>query len=147
MQTYPLPSSQFRANWIQLLVDTFSYAHARRVVIQDVALRNILVQDNSLKLSDFGESFLLPLDTNMAQFCVNDTTAQIEILHLGCILYSIAAWREFRYNYFDTERWPAAGGLPITDGILFASVIRKCWNGEYASLEELQKDVHYLTDG
>jgi serine/threonine protein kinase len=147
MQTYPLPSSQFRANWIQLLVDTFSYAHARRVVIQDVALRNILVQDNSLKLSDFGESFLLPLDTNMAQFCVNDTTAQIEILHLGCILYSIAAWREFRYNYFDTERWPAAGELPITDGILFASVIRKCWNGEYASLEELQKDVHYLADG
>jgi serine/threonine protein kinase len=68
IQTYSLPSPQFRANWIRLLVDTFSHAHARRVVIQDVALRNILVHDNSLKLSDIGESFLLPLDTNMAEF-------------------------------------------------------------------------------
>ena len=82
----------------------------------------------------------------MARFCVNATTTQIEILHLGCVLYSIAVWREFRYNYFDTERWPAAGELPITDGILFASVIQKCWNGEYASLEELQKNVHCLAD-
>jgi hypothetical protein len=80
----------------------------------------------------------------MARFCVNDTTAQIEILHLGCILYSIAVWREFRYNHFDTNRGPVVGELPITDGILFASIIQKCWNGEYASLQELQKDVHGL---
>ncbi|KAH8695766.1 kinase-like domain-containing protein [Phaeosphaeriaceae sp. PMI808] len=142
MQTSPLPSPKFRAKWIQLLVDTFSYAHARRVVVQDVALRNILVHDNSLKLSDFGEAFLLPLHTDMERFCVNDTTPQIEILHLGCILYSIAVWQEFKYNYFDTERWPEAEKLPATDNILFASVIKKCWNGEYASMEALQKDMH-----
>jgi serine/threonine protein kinase len=145
MQMNPLPSRQFRAKWIQMLVDTFSYAHTRRVVVQDVTLRNVLVHNNSLKLSDFGESALLPLDTDMEHFCVNDTTPKIEILHLGCILYSIAIWREFKYDYFDTERWPEAGELPATDDIPFASIIQKCWNGEYASMEALQRDMH--TDG
>ena len=122
-------------------MDSFSYAHARRVVVQDVALRNILAHENSLKLSDFGDTFPLPLDTDMERFCVNDTTPQIEILHLGCILYSIAVWQELTYNYFHTERWPVAGKLPATDDILFASIIKKCWNGEYTSMEALQKDI------
>jgi serine/threonine protein kinase len=142
IQTNSLPCQEFRVKWIQLLVDIFSYAHARRVVIQDVALRNILVHDNSLKLCDFGQSSLLPLDTDMERFCANDTTPQIEILHLGCILYSLAVWREFKYNYYDTERWPEAGELPATDNILCANIIKKCWNGEYASMEALQKDIH-----
>lgn len=146
METHPLPSRKFRAKWIQLLVDAFSHAHARRVVVQDIALRNILVQENCPKLSDFGESFLLPLDSDMERFCVNDTTPQIEILHLGCILYSIAAWREFKFNYFDKECWPEAGELPVTDNIFFASIITKCWSGEYASMESLQKDVHSMAD-
>jgi hypothetical protein len=34
-----------------------------------------------------------------------------------------------------------AGELPVTDDIFFASIIKKCWNGEYASMEALQKDV------
>jgi hypothetical protein len=59
--------------------------------MKDIALRSILVHDDSLKLCDFGEAHLLTLDTDMAGFYVNDTTPQIEILHLGCIMYSIAA--------------------------------------------------------
>lgn len=61
----PLPSQKFRVKWIQVVVDAFSHAHARRVVIQDISLWNILVHENSLKLSDFGESSLPPLDTDM----------------------------------------------------------------------------------
>ncbi|KAF2176765.1 kinase-like protein [Zopfia rhizophila CBS 207.26] len=146
MRANPLPSQKFRVKWIQVVVNAFSHAHARRVVIQDISLRNILVHENSLKLSDFGESSLLPLDTDMTRFCVNDTTPQIEILHLGCILYSIAAWKEFKYNYFEAERWPEVGELPVTDDILYASIIKKCWNGEYVSMEALLKDVQGMGD-
>jgi hypothetical protein len=66
--------------------------------------------------------------------------------NLGCVLYSIAVWKEFKYNYFDTERWPETEELPVTDDILFARVIKRYWNGEYASMEALQKDIHSAAD-
>jgi hypothetical protein len=146
MQTKPPPPHEVRTKWIQLLVDTFSYVHARKIVVRDIALRNILVHDNSLKLSDFGETFLLSLETDMERFCINGTTPKIEILHVGFILYSIVVWQELKYDYFYTERWPEAAELPATDGILFGSIIQKCWGGEYASMEALQKDVHGIAD-
>lgn len=145
MQRTPTPSRNFRAKWIQSLVDTFSYVNSRRIINLDVALRNVLVHDNALKLCDFGQTVLLPLDADMERFCVHGTTPQIEILQLGCLLYSIAVWQELKYDYFDTERWPEAEELPAMDDILFASVIRKCWKGEYASMEALQRDIR-LTD-
>jgi hypothetical protein len=72
-------------------------------------------------------------------------TPQIELLQLVCVLYSIAVWQELKYDYFDDECWPAAGELPTTDGILFADIIEKCWNGEYPSMEKLQKDIHLIS--
>ncbi|KAF2460479.1 kinase-like domain-containing protein [Lineolata rhizophorae] len=125
MQANLAPAQELRAKWIRLLVDTFAHVHARKIIIQDIALRNVLLHDNTLKLCDFGECILLPLDTDMGQFHVNGTTPQIEILHLGCMLYSIAVWREFKYDYFDLERWPEAGELPMTEfslQVLFKSV-------------------------
>ncbi|KKZ67384.1 hypothetical protein EMCG_06946 [[Emmonsia] crescens] len=144
IQTNSSPSRELRAKWIRSLADVFSYVHvhSRRVVLQDVALRNILVHNNSLKLCDFGDSSLLPLDTNMQQFCESGTTPQIEILYVGCVVYSIAVWQEFKYDYFKNECFPEAEELPAMNSVLFASVIRKCWTRGYASMEALRKDVH-----
>lgn len=144
MQNNPLPSPAIRAKWTRLLVDSFTYAHSRRVVLQEFALRNILVRQNSLKLADFGQASLLPLEADMEGFCINDTTAQVEILHLGCILYSVAIWQELKYDYFNTERWPEAGELPAIDDILFGPILKKCWNKGYVSMEALQKDIHEI---
>jgi serine/threonine protein kinase len=141
VENNPPPPRPLRARWIRSLVDTFNYVHFCRVAVGDVALRNILVHDNSLKLCDFGESYLLPLETDMAQFSENRVTPQVEILFLGCVLYSIAVWKEFKYDYWETERWPEPGELPEMDGIVFASVISKCFNKEYCSMEALQKEV------
>ncbi|KAK2799698.1 hypothetical protein FQN50_008398 [Emmonsiellopsis sp. PD_5] len=142
LQTNSSPSREFRASWIRSLVETFSYVHSCRVILQDVALRNILVHNNSLKLCDFGDSSLLPLNTDMQRFCESGTTPQVEILYVGCVLYSIAAWHEFKYDYFENERFPEPEELPAMDGILFASIIRKCWTGGYASMEALSRDIH-----
>ncbi|KAF9887413.1 hypothetical protein FE257_010268 [Aspergillus nanangensis] len=146
MRETPIPGSQIRLDWILSLSDTFSYAHSQRVVVQDIDLQNIVVHDGTLKLIDFGQSFLLPLDTDMDSFCVNETTLKMEILHLGCIFYSIATWTRFKYYYFDYGRFPLDGELPSTKGVLGNEIIDKCWNGEYASMDALAKDVlSYLT--
>ncbi|PGH14650.1 hypothetical protein AJ80_05830 [Polytolypa hystricis UAMH7299] len=135
-------TQELRGNWIQSLVDAFSYVHARRVVHQGIALRNILLHNNSPKLCDSGESSILLLGTNMEQFCDYDTTPQVEILYLGYVLYSIVIWKEFKYDYFKNMRFPEAEELPATDGIPFGAVVRKCWAGEYASMEVLRRDVY-----
>ncbi|KAK2787061.1 hypothetical protein FQN53_005761 [Emmonsiellopsis sp. PD_33] len=129
------------AEWIQSLADAFAYVHSCRVIIDDIHTQNILIHNNSPKLSDFNVSFLLPLDTDMENFSAHDTNPQIEILHLGCVFYSIAAWSEFRYDYFDDKRFPNPDELPSTDGITGGMIIRKCWMGGYASMELLSKDV------
>ena len=72
------------------LIDTLSYVHSRKVFVDEIALRNILVTDEKLKLADFGQSVLLSMDTDMDTVCEEDLTAKIEILHLGWIIYSIA---------------------------------------------------------
>lgn len=146
IKSQPVPTEAFRVKWIQSLVDSFSYVHSRRVVVQDIALRNVLVHNGSLKLCDFGQSTLLPMDTDMANFCANDTTPKIEILQLGCMLYSIAVWQELKYDYYDTQCWPGVADLPSTADVLLSSVIEKCFRGEFASMEALQDCVHDMMD-
>lgn len=142
IRTNPSPSRELRARWIRPLVDAFSYVRSCRVVVHDVALRNILVHNDFLKLCDFGGSSLLPLYTNMEHFYVSGTAPQIEILYVGCVFYSVAVWQVFEYDYDENERFPKVDELPVTEGVLVGNIVNKCWNGEYASMEALRRDVH-----
>ncbi|PGG97286.1 serine/threonine protein kinase [Helicocarpus griseus UAMH5409] len=141
MERNAKPAEKVRVDWIRRLADVFTYAHSRRVVVDDIHTANILIHNNCPKLSDFNQSFLLPLETDMEHFSANDTNAGIEVLHLGCIFYSIAVWLKFKYDYFDQNRWPDPEELPNTDGILGGKIIRKCWTRGSASMESLRKDV------
>lgn len=135
------PTKEVQAAWIQCLADSFAYAHSCRVVVDDIHMGNILIHNNCPKLSDFNQSFLLPLDTNMECFSISGTNPEIEIFHLGCVLYSIVVWSKFKHDYFDYENWPNPDDLPNTDGILGGTIIRKCWTRGYSSMELLRKDV------
>jgi hypothetical protein len=50
IQIKPPPPHKVGVKRIQLLVDIFSCVYTRRVIIRDIALWNILVCNNSLKL-------------------------------------------------------------------------------------------------
>ncbi|OAL29835.1 hypothetical protein AYO20_09028 [Fonsecaea nubica] len=88
----PEPPESLKIEWILSIIDTLSYVHSRRVLVDDIALRNFLVADGQLKLADFGQSIILPISTDMDTVCDNDLTTRIEILHLGWVIYSIAVW-------------------------------------------------------
>lgn len=72
--------------------------------MDDIALRNILIIDKQLELADFGQCILLPLDSDITSANANDLNVRIEILHIGWILYSIAAWRVQKYYFFDENQ-------------------------------------------
>jgi hypothetical protein len=141
MEKNPPPTEKARVEWIRCLAEAFAYVHSRRVVVDDIHTGNILVHNDSPKLSDFNQSFLLPLDTDMECFSANGTNPEIEIFHLGCVFYSVAVWSKFKFDYFDHKRWPHPDELPNTDGILGGMIIRRCWMRGYASMELLRKDV------
>ncbi|PGH09030.1 hypothetical protein AJ79_05759 [Helicocarpus griseus UAMH5409] len=153
--THPAaPSVERRRLWIQELAEAFGHVHERRVVPQDVALRNILVHNDSLKLCDFGDSVLLPLESDMACFSVGGgVTPQVEIARVGCVFYSVAVWRVFECHFDDGEGDDDDDGngkvfsqtelldVSTDGGVLFASAIEKCWGRGYASMEALRREV------
>lgn len=145
LETHPEPENSLKMSWMLRLVDAFSYIHSRKVFVDDIALRNILVLDGELKLADFGQSILLPLDIDINSASENDLTAKIDILHLGWILYSIASWCVHKYYFFDSSdlSWPGPDSFPDVDGVLCGDVIRKCWRGEYTSMEDVQNDLPF----
>ncbi|KAK1144955.1 hypothetical protein N8T08_004670 [Aspergillus melleus] len=142
------PKNSLKIGWILGLTETFTYIHSHKVLVDDIALRNILVLDDQLKLADFGQSILLPLDIDMASANDNGLDVRIEILHLGWILYSIATWQIHKYYFFGPENpdccWPEPDSFPDVDGILFGKIIKKCWRRAYASIDHVNDEAHQV---
>ncbi|MCJ1253633.1 hypothetical protein MMC24_001445 [Lignoscripta atroalba] len=146
IKTNTAPHESFKTEWILSLIDTLSYVHSRKVFVDEIALRNFLVTDARLKLADFGQSLLLPLTVDVDTICENDLTAKIEILHLGWIIYSIAVWRVHKFYFFELEdpQWPNPQEFLQTDHLFCGTIIKKCWNGDYASMNALNEEAQAL---
>lgn len=153
------PTDALKARWVESVVLTVSHVHRCRVTVDDIALRNFLIDDQlNIKLIDFGLSTLQPLDD-----CVMDILAsKTDILRVGFIIYSIAAWKIYDYDDFEDERegrsqvdgpvqgcveyvfqWPQAESLPSVDHCIFGNIINKCWTGEYNDIDQLCDDVQH----
>ena len=141
----PEPPECLKIEWILSIIDTLSYVHSQRVLVDDIALRNVLVADGQLKLADFGQSILLPISTDMDTVCDNDLTTRIEILNLGWVIYSIAVWHVHRYYLFDKEhdmQWPKPQELPPTEGLFCRTLLERCWNGQYINMKTLKEEAY-----
>ncbi|MCJ1396304.1 hypothetical protein MMC18_009193 [Xylographa bjoerkii] len=133
-----------KAGWILTLIKTILHFHSSKVLVDDIALRNILVADDlSLKLIDFGQCYLMPLDADINMASDNGLTTQADIFHLGCVIYSIVIWERYECNLFERQ-WvrPLLRDLPNVDHIFCRDIIRKCWSAEYSSMEQLYCDTH-----
>jgi serine/threonine protein kinase len=148
LETYPERENSLKISWMSSLIDTFAHVHSHKVFVDDIALRNILILDEQLKLADFGQSILLPPDIDITSANENDLNVQIEILHLGWVLYSIASWRVHKYYFFSPENpdlcWPEPDSFPNVHDVLCGKIIKKCWRGEYASMDNVKDEAHQL---
>ena len=81
-----------KAKWILSVIKTVYHFHDSKVLIDDIAPWNILITDDlSLKMIDFGQCSLFPMHTDFATANDDGMTAEVDMFHLGCIIYSIAA--------------------------------------------------------
>lgn len=84
----PRPSHQLQLAWFHEMFRTLGYIHDRRVLVADIVTRNFLLDsDLSLKMCDFTEASLLPLDANMETVDDNGYTTRIDIDLLGAVIY------------------------------------------------------------
>lgn len=132
-----------KAEWILSLTTMVLHFHESQVLLADMHLGNVVIADDmSLKLIDFGKCRLLPLDVKIDQANDRGMTAQVDILHLGCLIYSIIAWKEFMYIYFNHDKkWPTASDLPSLRDVELGDIIEKCWTKGYSSMAQLHNDV------
>lgn len=141
IRNHDMPSQSFRDGWVQLLMETFYHIYCRKVLHQDIKLNNILVDDDGLKVIDFANGALFPLDADMEVTCANDPLSRVDLLYLGCVIYSIATWRVFTYDYFEKDRWPMPEELPPTSNIPCGNIIKNCWDDKYSTIASLYQDV------
>ena len=133
-----------KRDWILSLIDTVAHLHDSRVLIDDLALRNLLVADDfSLKMIDFGQCAILSLDSDPSTASVNGLTAKIDIFHLGCLIYSVAVWQTYENDFFDLDsQFPSLDDLPPVSYLPCADLLCKCWTGAYSNIHELRTDAH-----
>lgn len=139
------PSYQLQLTWFRGMARTLGYIHDRRVLVADIASRNFLLDfDLSLKICDFSEASLLPLDTNMEAADENGFTTRIDIGLLGTVIYEVVTGNKCEVDLFKDNAptdgrayWPEREALPNTKGIWLGRIIDGCWDGEFRSAEGL----------
>lgn len=140
IRLHPRPSKSDRAAMIRSLFAAFSYIYSRKVSLQDIKAENVLVSHGTLKFGDFGEAILHDLNVTIEEVYAQKAF-RLDLLGMGCIIYSVSAWEVFDYSYFERGSWPTEEDLPDTHHLMFKEVIEKCWYGAYKNIEDLERGI------
>ncbi|KAL9027443.1 MAG: hypothetical protein Q9196_004028, partial [Gyalolechia fulgens] len=147
MAKHENPDASTRTEWIMSVIQTMCHLHQCKILVDDLALRNLLLTDDrSLKMIDFGNCSILPMDTDLSLANEDGLTVQVDIFYLGCLIYSIAVWEKFEFCLIDTQwQLPPLSDLPQLAHVLLGDVVRNCWTGAYNSMHKLQQDAIALS--
>lgn len=142
MQNNPRIAWSQRANWILQIIDFYAACHAKRVLVCDIALRNLLLADNlSIRAIDFANSSLYPIDEIGELEAEDGWTSMVDLLHVTNIIYSLCTWMKFQVECRKMDQWPKAEELPSTSGLPLGSVIASSWSQHFKTLDELRHAV------
>ncbi|KAL8881960.1 MAG: hypothetical protein Q9198_000951, partial [Flavoplaca austrocitrina] len=129
------PDVARQVHWIMSAISTVHHFHKCNILVDDIALRNMLLtEDWSIKMIDFGYCVLFPPELDLTT--VEDEhglTIKGDIFHLGNLIYSIAAWEKFHFELYPHLRYerPPINELPDPAPLLFGKLIQKCWTGAF----------------
>lgn len=144
------PSYQLQLAWFHEMARTLCYIHDRRVLVADITSRNFLLDsDLSLKICDFSEASLLPLDSNTETMDDNGFTTQVDIGLLGAVMYEVVTGNKCEIDLFKDNSptdgrayWPERKFLPSTQGIWLGWIIECCWDGEFHNAHSLLRALN-----
>jgi serine/threonine protein kinase len=144
------PDRQTQLSWLLDLARTLVYIHRRRVIVCDIRTDNILLDDDlSVKMVDFGESVMMPLDWNMKGCVELGYSVSTDIGAFGAVVFEIVTGTHCTFNIYqdwkdggDSPKWPPRDTLPATDGVGLGHILDSCWTeGSFVSAEELMAEL------
>ncbi|EME42680.1 hypothetical protein DOTSEDRAFT_46152 [Dothistroma septosporum NZE10] len=68
---------------------------------------------------------------------VDGCTAELDILHLSNVIYSIMTWQTFSIECAMESEWPSIDEMPGLDGLDFGQIMLACWSRKYTTIQEL----------
>ncbi|RJE24118.1 STYKc [Aspergillus sclerotialis] len=131
--------------WFCQMAHTLAHIHERHVLVTDISTRNFLLDDNmSLKLCDFSEASVLPLQTNTETADDEGYTVAVDIGLLGVIMYEIVTGTRCEIDlYKDNDPrdgrayWPDRSYLSSTENLWLGPIIEACWTGGFQDARSL----------
>ncbi|KAK2816745.1 hypothetical protein FQN49_008027 [Arthroderma sp. PD_2] len=144
ISAHHMPPKAVRLAWIKSLLTAFYHIYSKRVLHQDTKLNNILVDDGSLKVADFANGAIFPPDADMEKIYAEDPLSKADILAIGCIIYSIATWTVYNYDFYEENRFPRPDEVPGTEGLMYREIIDRCWRDGYSSIRPLYEHFQQL---
>lgn len=139
------PSRQLQLAWCYEMARILCYVHDRRVLVADISSQNFLLDCHlSIKMCDFSEASLLPLETDMETADDKGFTTQIDIGLLGAVMYEVMTGSRCKVDLFK-DNLPTDGRayrpdrktLPSTQDIWLGAIIEGCWTGEFRTAHSL----------
>ena len=150
--------------WMRQLTDTVATLESLGLVHGDIRPPNILIDsDESIKLIDFDLTVPIGNDDAAIQSSYSELlrregepdrwiwggyTPQAERFQLGSIFYLLTrGYEPYENEWFGRDHGPISMELlqamkfPALDAGGIDAIIRKCWNGEYPSMEALKLDT------
>lgn len=142
------PGKKVQLFWFMALAQTLAYVHGRCVIVADFRSDNCLLDDQLfIKLGDFGESSLMPLDWDLAG---DDDGYSIltDLGQFGALMFEVVTGRSCKFNLMqdwkdvgDPITWPRRETLPSTKDIWLGHIIEKCWTQGFSSAKDLAGEL------
>ncbi|KIV96336.1 hypothetical protein PV10_00217 [Exophiala mesophila] len=125
------PDKATQLSWLTQLAHTMAYIHSRRVIVADFRLDNVVVDhEMRIKLLDFSESTLMPLDWDLEGCDDAGFSIYSDIGQFGAVMFEIITGQRCSFDIYqeweevgDPTTWPRRETLPSTDGLWLGSII------------------------
>ncbi|RMZ79917.1 hypothetical protein DV738_g3041, partial [Chaetothyriales sp. CBS 135597] len=143
------PGRATQLSWLLQLAHTLAYVHSRRVLICDIRLDNVVLDDNkSVKLIDFSESSLMPLDWDLNGCDDAGFSTFTDIGQFGALIFELTTGQRCSFDIYqdwkdvgDPTTWPRRETLPSTTGLWLGSIMEKCWTKGFLSAQDLEEEL------
>ncbi|KAF2674071.1 kinase-like protein [Microthyrium microscopicum] len=154
-----MKSTRKRLSWAVGLASGLSHMHSHGIIHCDFSCRNIFItKDFSVKIGDFGGAKLddqEPLDSEEPcyELPLRGRTweerpyLKRELFALGCAIYEIMAWTKpfDGLSNEDVEARYSREEFPGLTDVFGESVIRKCWEEEFNSADDVKYALEALS--
>lgn len=144
-----MPERGTQLSWLTQLAHTIAYIHSRRIIIADFRLDNVVFNEKlAIKLVDFSESSLMPLDWDLDGCDDVGFSILTDIGQFGAAMFEMITGQRCAFDIYqdwndvgDPTTWPRRDTLPSTGGVWLGSIIEKCWTKGFASAKDLAAEL------